>query len=442
MKQNCSAPVLILAALAAVGCGAPAARPAAPPAAGADSPVPQCAELARAAKIGCYQPVFLAELGEQGVARAIGLLERAAAADADVQRDGHVYAHAIGISAYDPATEVSTTFGRCSPVFQSGCYHGVIQAYFADLQRAGTPVNAATLAGLCEDQRDEGASRWLLFQCVHGLGHGVTMFRGHNLPRALEDCDLLADGWEREGCYGGAFMENIGNATAPHHTEMLAGGHAHDAGESGGGGEAGEHAAMHDDHVASGTAAEHHAGEGASPEPASQASFRALDDADPHHPCSKLAARYGSACYAMQTSAVLFRNGGDIPATIGFCNDAPAAYRGICFSSLGRDISGRTVQDHGESARLCSLAPADAQPWCYVGVVKNFIDVTAVAADGLAYCAGVPAGNNRDACYRAAGEEIWVLERDAAARIAQCAAAGAAGATECMRGAGVADTPR
>ncbi len=442
MKANPSVFWLIAAALTASGCGAPAAPPAASAAAGAANPAPQCAELARAGKIECYQPVFLATLAQQGVAGAMKQLERTAAADPDVQRDGHVYAHAIGISAYDPAAEVSTTFGRCSPAFQSGCYHGVIQAYFADLQRAGSAVDAASLAGLCEEQRGEDVSRWLLFQCVHGLGHGVTMFRGHDLPRALADCDLLGDPWEREGCYGGAFMENIGNATAPHHTEMLAGGHAHDAQKSAGDAEAGEHAAIHDEHVESGTAAEHHAGEAASPGHPAASTFEPLDDTDLHHPCSSLATRYGNACYAMQTSAVLFRNGGDIPATIGFCNEAPGEYRGICFSSLGRDISGRTVQDHGESARLCSLAPADAQTWCHVGVVKNFIDVTAVAADGLAYCASVPAGSNRNACYRAAGEEIWVLEPNAAARAAQCSAAGPAGAVECMRGAGIADMAR
>src|SRR3989442_12919190 len=61
------------------------------------------------------------------------------------------------------------------------------------------------------------------------MGHGLTMFRGHDLPQALTDCDLLSDGWDRESCYGGAFMENVINVTSPHHpaTELAAHRHHH-----------------------------------------------------------------------------------------------------------------------------------------------------------------------------------------------------------------------
>src|SRR5437899_9421454 len=30
------------------------------------------------------------------------------------------------------------------------------------------------------------------------LFRSLTMFHGHDLPRALTDCDLLSDGWDRE----------------------------------------------------------------------------------------------------------------------------------------------------------------------------------------------------------------------------------------------------
>ena len=52
------------------------------------------------------------------------------------------------------------------------------------------------------------------------------MFHGHDLPRALASSDLLSRPGERDNCYGGAFMENIVNATEPHHADRPGGGGA------------------------------------------------------------------------------------------------------------------------------------------------------------------------------------------------------------------------
>ena len=61
----------------------------------------------------------------------MGALSILAKRDTDVADDGHVYAHGIGIAAYRDPQTVGETFSRCTAEFQSGCYHGVIQAYFA-----------------------------------------------------------------------------------------------------------------------------------------------------------------------------------------------------------------------------------------------------------------------------------------------------------------------
>jgi len=83
------------------------------------------------------------------------------------------------------------------------------------------------------------------------MGHGLTMLYAHDLPRALTDCDMLSDGWDRESCYGGAFMESVINATAPHHPATMLAAHSHH-------------------HMAATT-------------------FKALDPADPLYPCSIMA---------------------------------------------------------------------------------------------------------------------------------------------------------
>ena len=78
----------------------------------------------------CYTAVLDERLASGGPASALQLLDRLAALDPDVRRDGHMYAHRIGISALKSPSEVGRVFATCTPAHQSGCYHGVIQSYF------------------------------------------------------------------------------------------------------------------------------------------------------------------------------------------------------------------------------------------------------------------------------------------------------------------------
>ena len=165
-------------------------------------------------KQDCYERLLLDELGRGGVDAALTMLAALGAADLDVERDGHVYTHAIGIEAYSPDLPMADVFVQCTTLYQSGCYHGVIQAHFI----AEGMADAGTVRELCDPYDAVLADRWTLFQCLHGLGHGLTMFYGHDLQRALQDCDFLTSSWNRESCYGGAFMENVDNATNPHHS--------------------------------------------------------------------------------------------------------------------------------------------------------------------------------------------------------------------------------
>jgi hypothetical protein len=59
---------------------------------------------------------------------------------------------------------------------------------------------------------------------------------------------------------------------------------------------------------------------------------------------------------------------------------------------MGTMASGITVQDVKRTIRLCSAAGDPGyRPWCFVGAVKNFIDVTANPADGFEFCKSVSA---------------------------------------------------
>jgi hypothetical protein len=424
---------------------------AAEPVVGWAAAVAQCGALDFDAKVECYDEALLAVLRSAGIRPAMQTLESIAARDADAHHFGHVFAHHIGIVAYEAPDRVGAAFAECTPGFQSGCYHGVIQAYFADLQASGadSSVDAPQLNRLCRDHRGNGGDRWLLFQCVHGIGHGLVALHDHHLPGALAGCDLLEDAWEREGCYGGAFMENIVSATMPHHAprpDHPAAGrgaaiqpHAHhqhhqqEHQQQHPGAEHPQHAEHEPagDHLAPGGHRHGHAAAHATPD------FKALDPADPHHPCSALDERYLHACYTMQTSAVLFHSSGDISAGIQLCEEAPGRVRFTCYVSLGRDINAYTRQSHTLAIQDCKRVSRQYQPACLTGVAKNRIDITADPADGVAFCQALRTDRNRARCFQAVGEQVAFLEAEPARRWAFCQRLDAADALACRSGAGV-----
>lgn len=346
----------------------------------------RCRKLSGDKKMDCYESPLdsLASAGE--VKLAMGTLNRLEDLDLEAKRDGHVYAHGIGIAAGKRGGDLAKTFSMCDESNQSGCYHGVIQAYFDAAKTIGPKeVNA-----LCEPFRGTNGDRWLRFQCVHGTGHGLTMIYGHDLPKALTGCDLLTDDWDRLSCYGGAFMENIVNVTNPHHP-------AHGLGQ---------HTSMHME----GMEGMDHGGQ----------PFKAIDPKDPLYPCSIMADRYLESCYEMQTSIILYLNQGDMAATAKTCDKAPGYMKFVCYQSLGRDISSYSLQNHPTAIRMCSLGAKKYQPWCYIGLVKNLIDLNARPADGMSLCRELTSPPSKAKCYEAVGEQVATLRNDVPARRAEC----------------------
>ena len=194
-------------------------------------------------------------------------------------------------------------------------------------------------------------------------------------------------------------MENVTNATNPHHS-------------------ASDTAAMHA-HAEPGADGAVTAGAegGGAWEP-----WEPLRHDDPHYPCSVMDQRYQRECYMMQTSAMLWMNGGDIGDAADSCDDAPEEWRRTCFQSLGRDISSYTLQDPDDSIRECRKANPEYRDWCYVGLVKNFVDLTSDTKSGFEFCRKVDE-DSKPRCYEALGEEIGILRSTPEERWELCEAA-------------------
>jgi hypothetical protein len=395
LPRSCRPVLAALAALAALSAAAPArgAAPGPPPEDTANAIFKRCGSSDFAKERDCYSVALDKRLAGGGPGPVLRLLDRLAALDPDVRRLGHFYAHRIGIAALKSPADVGRVFAACTPAWESGCYHGVIQSYFIATQRDGGGVTARSVEALCGDYRGKRAD--LLFQCTHGLGHGLAILHGHDLPTALGSCDLLTRQPEREMCYAGGFMESLVNATHPHSLS------AADKAKPGSRGAAAAVQAAHGPH-------ERHGPASAEASPA-KPPFAALDPADLHHPCSKLDEKYLIACYTIQTSAILHHSGGDVGRTASECGRAPEKARATCFVSLGRDVSTIAVEDFPKAVRLCGLAEKAFRPDCHRGVVQSIVNMNANPAEGIPYCRAVTEPEGKSACYVAVGGQALVL---------------------------------
>jgi hypothetical protein len=361
-----------------------------------------CSRVGGDGRRDCFARLFSEQLVRHGVAAAMASLQRLTASDGYVREHEHEIAHGIGIESYRLYPDIVSTFVECGDGSASGCRHGFVQAYLESRDQ----ISGADLQGLCRPFEDTRFNRSLLFQCIHGMGHGLTMFHGHNAPLALADCDSLAQPWDQTSCYGGVFMETFVNATSPHHPGTGLSSHS-----------------------------QHHM---------SAASFKAIDRSDPLYPCSIMQPKYLYACYQIQTSVILYLNGGDIGATARVCDRAPADMRPSCYESLGRDVTAFAERDPVRTARLCAKGTLAYRGSCYSGAARSLVNWSGKTDEAFELCRIVArdaqnAQGDGRACYAGLGVSISTLFAAGPAREEQCLRAQQPEAVNaCRQGAGIA----
>ena len=163
----------------------------------------------RAGDTECLEQAFGNLVYNAGPKPALGTLQRMLQTNAAVAGDCHRIAHRMGSAALSRFKDkVAPAFIAGSPVCASGYYHGIIERAFL-----GQPTNRIAIVArqLCNDPKIQ-AQRFLFYQCIHGLGHGLMIYTGYDLPGSLKTCDELRTGFDRVSCSGGVFMENFNSS--------------------------------------------------------------------------------------------------------------------------------------------------------------------------------------------------------------------------------------
>jgi hypothetical protein len=137
----------------------------------------------------------------------------------------------------------------------------------------------------------------------------------------------------------------------------------------------------------------------------------------------------------MVTSRILEVVGGDWQQTVDWCRKAEAAWVATCFQSLGRDVSGRSLQKAAEIIRVCSLAE-DMAGDCLYGAARDITSMDAGARRSTGFCSAV-AEPMRSRCFNGIGTILGGLARESEARKATCReAVPKAYWADCFTGAG------
>ncbi len=301
-------------------------------------------------------------LESHGLATTLDSLADWASRDSVLQREGHQLAHALGQRAVAGHGGDATVIRECRPVFASGCYHGVVEAFLIAAGRIDMPE----LERLCRSVEGPGGPG-PGFECIHGLGHGVLGAHRYDMEATLRDCDALSTPRLAASCHAGAFMEAINAAVG---APAMHGPHGHAAG----------HATR------------------AAP------SF-AIDPADPYSPCRAYGDPYASSCWLFQGFVILRASGFDPARALEVCDGAPEGRAARCYESVGHQLTGLLQRGDRWMLEQCGKGQPALAPHCAAGatLALNAMDWSGARAARL--CAAAPA-EWKETCYRTAADAL------------------------------------
>jgi hypothetical protein len=311
----------------------------------------------------------------EGPKPALVLFDQRRAVDGTVATDCHRIAHMIGSAslAYFKGN-VAQTYAHGSPSCASGYYHGILERAFATVFTHRGLIRVAR--SLCQGA---GVRRmgFLDYQCTHGLGHGLMIQTGYDLPMALAVCGALQTRWDEVSCTGGAFMENGSTVYGLR--------------------------------------------------------SRWLKDDDPLYPCGVVKLRNRASCYLRVTTQILNVNHYNWPKTADACHSLDSKWQRYCFRSYGRDTVNYAGGKADSILRLCGFAKT-AEGQCLYGAARTMADRDAKTVNAAAFCRRAPS-SLQGQCFAGLGVVVGLLEPTRAARLRACESLSRTSAGACVAAA-------
>ena len=325
---------------------------------------PDDTELTECADQTCFEQAYGNIAFRQGPKAAFALIERQYSGGADPSC--HRIVHMVGAAALARNNDnVARTFAEGSSTCWSGYYHGVLERAFLDVKKFDARTLGAKSRALCAD-RQVRKSSWLTYQCLHGLGHGLMITTGLNLPLSLDVCRQLNGVWEKTSCKGGVFMENFVTSYG-----------------------------------------------GQSPY---------VRDDDPLYPCDWVAQVDKYTCYQQATTRIIRVVGLDWEAIAQACARAEQSWVSTCFGSFGQNASVQSSRQPKAIVSTCAIArPYGGEVECIRYAAMDIAGTYSGGNEAAELCDASQRAA-RTSCFEAIGRMLRHLRNTPAARGRECAA--------------------
>jgi hypothetical protein len=269
--------------------------------------------------------------------------------------------HVIGRTAVELYGDLAGAFGRGDPICSAGYYHGAVEAVMAKVGANKVLEEANTI---CADLREQQRYSTYHYNCVHGMGHGFMGVFQTELFESLYACDALMDGWEREHCYNGVFMENLSAMDNPIRPSKY------------------------------------------------------LKADQPLYPCTEVETRYKDECYDEQTAYAVYTQNDDYSRVFDLCATvAEEDFRPTCYQGLGGKVAAHSnkhvigEEAKAEAARkLCMLGEdSEARSNCVIGAARTTIRDYQGNAQAKALCESFEEADLRAVCLKASEDESFSM---------------------------------
>lgn len=246
----------------------------------------------------------------------------------------HSQGHHLGMVLYAYYDDVNKAVSKAGLECGGSLYHGILETHFGAEKFFENSFDAFLANKICtEEFVDSKIKRW---ECLHGLGHGLTIANEHDIFEPLKFCNAFED-WELHACARGIFMENI--------THVI--------------------------NTSEGT----------------------IDESDLFYPCNKVEEQFARDCYLYQTFYLqtLSKGFGTVATTFSLCDGIePKEFIKYCYVGMGASMADLAL------SRASSLAIANCQKgdpqyasYCHIGTMRILADQKN-PKQAIDYCNSIP----------------------------------------------------
>ncbi len=160
------------------------------------------------------QDVYTELVREEDPRTALDQLEEDAQSSAEISAVCHDLLHRIGSEAFLKYRSFDTAISFHRDFCNSGYLHGIFESFFTQVE---DPLDSLTT--LCTSKTFLRRP-FDLWQCYHGLGHGLMYLTEGDLEESLRLCDGQREEG-RESCYNGVYMEAFNAEVLPFEQDLV-----------------------------------------------------------------------------------------------------------------------------------------------------------------------------------------------------------------------------